>query len=139
MDAHFYIPHERRSHTHSGQPWSRTTLRALPAPDNAKKNATTVSATTSASGNTLESWGRQPKDGPRGPGAIKMKNAVPAMFLYEYARHIMAQNPNPEQNTVLDLCCGWQSWQPVCEELGLNYIGVDVRGDRNVQLNRRYA
>jgi len=83
--------------------------------------------------------GRQPKDGPRGPGAIKMKNAVPAMFLYEYARHIMAQNPNPEQNTVLDLCCGWQSWQPVCEELGLNYIGVDVRGDRNVQLNRRYA
>ena len=78
--------------------------------------------------------GRQPKDGPRGPGAIKMKNALPTMFLHEYASHCLSTRGDVRQNTVLDLCCGWQSWKPVCEALGLNYIGVDIRGNRNCQL-----
>ena len=34
---------------------------------------------------------------------------------------------------VIDLCSGWQSMRPVCEKLGLDYIAVDIEGDRNVR------
>merc|ERR1711871_1809605 len=71
--------------------------------------------------------GRQPKDGPRGPGAIRIKNAVPSMFLHEYTVMIsfcMKHRSSSEQTVVIDLCSGWQSLRPVCEELGLQYIAV---------------
>ena len=75
--------------------------------------------------------GRLPKDGPRGPGAIRIKNALPPLFVYEYLRHCVEHRTNAAQDVVIDLCCGWQSLKPVCEELGLHYIGVDIMGDRN--------
>ncbi len=78
--------------------------------------------------------GRQPKDGPRGPGAIKIKNALPAMFITEYLNSCYDQRTSDDQDIVVDLCCGWQSIRPICEELGFGYIGVDIRGNRNLQL-----
>ena len=78
--------------------------------------------------------GRLPKDGPQGPGASKLKNAVPPMFLCEFAQECIRTRHHPRQRVVIDLCAGWQSWRPVCEELGLYYVAVDIRGDRNRRL-----
>ena len=36
------------------------------------------------------------------------------------------------QNTIIDLCAGFQSLKPYALAHGYNYIAVDVLGDRNV-------
>ena len=73
---------------------------------------------------------RHPADGFRGQGATRMKNAMPKAWLKEVLTHAMK---NSSKRTVIDLCAGWQSLRPVCEELNLNYIAVDIAGDRNVK------
>ena len=74
---------------------------------------------------------RDPQDGPRGPGAIRLKNALPTDLLFEYLNHCLSIRDNELQTIVVDLCSGWQSYRPVCEALGLSYIAVDIMGDRN--------
>ena len=71
---------------------------------------------------------RNPADGFRGEGAFKQKNAMPTQWTEEFLQHAMKSR---SQRTVIDLCAGWQSMRPVCEKLGLNYIAVDIEGDRN--------
>ena len=73
---------------------------------------------------------RNPIDGFRGEGAFRQKNAMPEAWTEEFLRHAMQERP---QRTVIDLCAGWQSMRPVCEKLGLNYVAVDIEGDRNVR------
>ena len=58
-----------------------------------------------------------------------MKNEMPAGWLKEILQHAKKSTGN---RTVIDLCAGWQSLRPVCEELNLDYIAVDIKGDRNV-------
>ena len=59
-----------------------------------------------------------------------MKNAMPQMWTEGFLRHAMSRSSN---KVVIDLCAGWQSMRPVCEKLGLEYITVDIEGDRNIR------
>jgi len=74
--------------------------------------------------------GRQHIDGPRGPGALKEKNSYPAVWTRELLLAALEKNTSGAK-IVVDLFSGWQSMRPVCEELGLQYIGIDIMGDRN--------
>ena len=80
--------------------------------------------------NHLIKIARHPADGFRGEGASKKKNAMAQMWTEEFLRHAMSRSPN---KVVIDLCAGWQSMRPVCEKLGLDYIAVDIEGDRNIR------
>ena len=80
--------------------------------------------------NHLIKIARNPADGFTGQGAAKMKNAMPQMWTEEFLQHAMKQS---SKKIVIDLCSGWQSMRPVCEKLGLDYIAVDIEGDRNVR------
>ena len=40
---------------------------------------------------------------------------------------------HPEQDTIIDLCAGYQSLKPLALKYGFNYIAVDVLGDRNLR------
>ena len=80
--------------------------------------------------NHLIKIARNPSDGFTGQGAAKMKNAMPQMWTEEFLQHAMKQS---SKKIVIDLCSGWQSMRPVCEKLGLDYIAVDIEGDRNVR------
>ena len=73
--------------------------------------------------------GRDPKRGPRGKGAKRLKNSLPSMWLAEVVRHAAAKHP--EKRIVVDVCSGWQCMASVCQELGLQYIGIDLFGNRN--------
>ena len=73
---------------------------------------------------------REPKDGFRGPGATAMKNAMPDMWMQEFMQEAAK---NTSKSVVIDLCAGWQGLRPVCEALGLDYIAVDIEGDRNIR------
>ena len=53
-----------------------------------------------------------------------------SLWTEEVLRHTMSRSSN---KVVIDLCAGWQSMKPVCELLGLDYIAVDIEGDRNVR------
>ena len=77
---------------------------------------------------------RHPADGFRGIGAARQKNAMPEAWTEEFLQHAMKSRP---QRTVIDLCAGWQSMRPICEKLGLNYIAVDIEGDRNIPKAQR--
>ena len=55
---------------------------------------------------------------------------MPAAWLREI---LMNAQSNTKNRTVVDPCAGWQSLLPVCKELNLNYIAVDIAGDRNVR------
>ena len=80
--------------------------------------------------NHLIKIARNPADGFTGQGAAKMKNAMPQMWTEEFLQHAMKQS---SKKIVIGLCSGWQSMRPVCEKLGLDYIAVDIEGDRNVR------
>ena len=77
---------------------------------------------------------RHPADGFRGIGAARQKNAMHEAWTEEFLRHAMESRP---QRTVIDLCAGWQSMRRICEKLGLNYIAVDIEGDRNIPKSQR--
>ena len=72
----------------------------------------------------------RPADGFTGQGAAKMKNAMPQMWTEEFLQHAMKQSP---KRVVIDLRSGWQIMRRVCEKLGLEFIAVDIEGDRNVR------
>ena len=76
---------------------------------------------------------RDPLLGPRGTGAKRKKNSLPPMWIKEFLTHSL-KSARPEQRIVIDLCAGWQSLAPVCAQLGLDYIAVDIHGDRNIQI-----
>ena len=44
---------------------------------------------------------------------------------------------HPDQNTIIDLCAGYQSIKQWALDNGFNYIAVDIMGDRNIR--RRQA
>ena len=73
---------------------------------------------------------RAPIDGPRGHGALREKNHYPEGWSKEILQQAIREGRSSAK-VVIDLFSGWQSLKPVCEELGLTYIGVDVMGDRN--------
>ena len=77
---------------------------------------------------------RDPKDGFTGAGATRMKNEMPAMWMEEF---LTAAKERSNRRVVIDLCAGWQSLRPVCERLGLDYVAVDIAGDRNVRASLR--
>ena len=72
---------------------------------------------------------RQPRMGPRGKNASKLKNSLPRLWMEEVAKTIQSRALEG-QDVVIDLFSGWQSWRPVCEENGWTYIGVDNLGLR---------
>ena len=78
---------------------------------------------------------RDPKLGPRGPGATRAKNSLPEMWLEEILTHAIqrAEAAGRDADVVVDICAGWQSLKPVCERLGLRYIALDISGDRNLK------
>ena len=77
--------------------------------------------------------GREPKDGPRGPGATRLKNSLPEMWLEEVLLHALdqARIEGRTADVVVDVCAGWQSLRPVCARLGLRYVALDIHGNRN--------
>ena len=85
-------------------------------------------------GSHIGQLGRHPRRGPRGIGATKLKNAYPEMWAEEYLRHAMdrAAKAGRQADIVVDIGSGWQSLKPVCQKLGLRYIGMDIQGDRNI-------
>ena len=74
--------------------------------------------------------GRDPKDGPRGPGALKEKNSYPDEWALEILTNAL-QHKKGKGRVVIDLFSGWQSLRKACETLGLVYVGLDVMGDRD--------
>ena len=77
---------------------------------------------------------QEPIRGPRGPGANKLKNAVPDKLCDDWLQYVKA---NTHGNTIIDLCAGYQSLKPFALKHGFNYIAVDVLGDRNRHLRKR--
>ena len=71
---------------------------------------------------------QEPIRGPRGAGALKLKNAVPAPLCEEWIQHLKSA---PKGSCVIDLCAGYQSLKPHALAHGFSYIAVDLRGDRN--------
>ena len=63
-------------------------------------------------------------------GALREKNHYTEEWSVEVLRQAIKEGRRTA-NVVIDLFAGWQSLKPVCEELGLTYIGVDLMGDRN--------
>ena len=80
--------------------------------------------------NHLIKIARHPADGFRGEGAAKKKNAMAQMWTEEFLRHAMSRSSN---KVVIALCAGWHSMRPVYEKLGLEYIAVDIEGDRKIR------
>jgi transposase InsO family protein len=77
---------------------------------------------------------QEPCRGPRGQGANKLKNSVPDLLLQEWmATLVRRRECYPDQNTVIDLCAGYQSLKPWAMANGFNYIAVDIMGDRNLK------
>ena len=64
----------------------------------------------------------------------RLKNAVPELLLEEWMQALVRRRQShPEQDTILDLCAGYQSLKPFAMKYGFNYIAVDTLGDRNVR------
>ena len=76
---------------------------------------------------------QEPIRGPRGPGANKLKNAVPDLLCDEWIQYVQAHTHG---NCIIDLCAGYQSLKPFALKYGFNYIAVDVLGDRNRNLRK---
>ena len=75
---------------------------------------------------------QEPIRGPRGPGATKLKNAVPEELCAEWIRFLASTSPGvAEGGCIIDLCAGFQSLKPIALQYGFNYIGVDIAGDRS--------
>ena len=72
----------------------------------------------------------EPLRGPRGKGHTKEKNALPFDLLSEIATKALASHPG---KVIINLCAGFQSWAPVAEMLGCQYVAVDAMGDRNAR------
>ena len=66
--------------------------------------------------------------------AQQLKNGLPAPLLTGIVTHAQTLNNDSTKNVVINLFSGWQSWRPVCQELGLKYIAVHIEGDRNAAL-----
>ena len=77
---------------------------------------------------------QEPIRGPRGPGANKLKNAVPEPLCEEWMQFVRT---HCKGDCVIDLCAGYQSLKPFALKYGFNYIAVDVLGDRNRNLRKR--
>jgi hypothetical protein len=77
---------------------------------------------------------QEPIRGPRGVGANKLKNAVPDMLMQEWMASMIRRRKHfPDQNTIVDLCAGYQSLKPWVLANGFNYVAVDILGDRNLR------
>ena len=74
----------------------------------------------------------EPLRGPRGKGHTKEKNALPFDLLSEIAIEALA-SPHGQRKVIIDLCAGFQSWAPVADAFGCQYIAIYVMGDRNVR------
>ena len=77
--------------------------------------------------------GRHPSLGPRGTGAAKLKNELPTMWMQEFLDQSIKETDG-DRNVFIDLFAGWQSWKPICEQFGIQYIAIDLLGDRNEQM-----
>ena len=77
---------------------------------------------------------QEPERGPRGFGANKLKNSVPDGLCSEWMDLLVANRKlHPEQDTVIDLCAGYQHMKDWCLKNGFNYIAIDMLGDRNLK------
>ena len=76
---------------------------------------------------------QEPIRGPRGPGANKLKNAVPDLLCEEWMQYVQVHTRG---DCIIDLCAGYQSLKPFALKYGFNYIAVDVLGDRNRNLRK---
>ena len=74
---------------------------------------------------------QEPIRGCRGKGATRFKNSIPPELCKEWMQAVVADRRSG-QNTIIDLCAGFQSLRPYALAHGYNYIAVDVLGDRNV-------
>ena len=78
------------------------------------------------------------KGGYEHPGRVrdmksrKLKNALAPDWVREVLTSAIAARKSKSQTVVVDLFAGWQSLAPICEEFGLNYVGVDIEGNRNL-------
>jgi len=70
---------------------------------------------------------RSPIDGPRGHGALREKNHYPEDWSMEIIKQAIREGRSSAK-VVIDLFSGWQSLKPICEALGLTYIGIDIMG-----------
>jgi len=81
---------------------------------------------------------QEPIRGPRGPGANKLLNSIPDKLTQEWMDSMVKRRiDQPDQNTIIDLCAGYQSIKQWALDNGFNYIAVDIMGDRNIR--RRQA
>ena len=74
---------------------------------------------------------QEPIRGCRGKGATRFKNAIPPALCKEWMRALV-KDRRTGQDTVIDLCAGFQSLKPLAIANGYNYIAVDILGDRNI-------
>ena len=73
---------------------------------------------------------QEPIRGPRGKGANRLKNSIPQALSREWIVALQ-DGVTVQQNTIIDLCAGYQSLKPVALAMGFNYVAVDIAGDRN--------
>ena len=73
---------------------------------------------------------REPEFGPKGEGVARQKNSLPELWMYEVLQSAL-EKADTSKTVFIDLCAGWQSWKPICEEFGLTYVAVDIMGNRN--------
>ena len=61
---------------------------------------------------------------------VKAKNALAPEWVHEILADAMQNRRGSHQKVVIDLFSGWQSLRPVCQQLGLDYVAVDIDGCR---------
>ena len=68
---------------------------------------------------------RQPIDGIQGVGTKRFLNHIPPPLCSELLQ--VVGHPHGKRGVVLDLCCGWGSFEKPVLSAGRNYLGVDLR------------
>ena len=65
----------------------------------------------------------------RGPGANKLLNCIPDKLMQEWMDSMVkCRIDHPDQNTIVDLCAGYQSIKQWALNNRFNYIAVDITG-----------
>ena len=69
---------------------------------------------------------------------VQVKNSIPACLLEEPISPAVSLKL-AGQDTIIDLCAGYQSLRPIAIKYGFNYIAVDIMGDRSDRRRKKYT
>ena len=69
---------------------------------------------------------------------VQVKNSIPSSLLEELISPVVSLKL-AGQDTIIDLCAGYQSLRPIAIKYGFNYIAVDIMGDRSDRRRKKYT